>query len=184
MYTRIGESKMNTEKLICNTLIDMMEEKPFTQIKITQLTERCHISRPTFYTYFDSIYDAIQYIEDELISQIYVEDLMILYDNSEKLNEGFAVFRSHLKTFKVLCGPNGDPCFNAKLENRNKKMLLKFAKSKNTKLTETQLDIINEYTKAGKQKALLWWADHEDEVSAKEVFEMLKLIQNIIHKII
>lgn len=60
----------NTERLIQDALISLYREKPLSKIKISEISERCHVSRATFYFHFSDIYDCLEKIEDELLDGI------------------------------------------------------------------------------------------------------------------
>jgi probable dihydroxyacetone kinase regulator len=48
-----------TKKAIEQTLIELLNERPFDKITVTDIVERCGINRNTFYYYFHDIYALI-----------------------------------------------------------------------------------------------------------------------------
>lgn len=72
--TRIEQSNM----LICNALWTMMEEKPFSDISISELCQAATVSRNTFYRRFKNLEDVIDfYLEKKtiyIITQFYLLD--------------------------------------------------------------------------------------------------------------
>lgn len=59
-----------TEKLIENTLIELLKEKSFNKISIKDLTERANINRGTFYIHYTDKYDLLEKIEDKLLEGV------------------------------------------------------------------------------------------------------------------
>lgn len=173
-----------TERQICETLISLMLEKPFSKIKVTELTAKANISRSTFYSYFDSIYDVLQAMEDELIDHLIDEKDVSLQYSSDSVEKNLSYIRDHIQAFEVLTGPNGDASFLARMGNRSKRILLTIADDVGSNMTETQLTIINEFSRAGKFQILHWWAKHENEVSVKEIVDMLDRISSAMHGIV
>ena len=57
-----------TKSRIRNELLSLMREKPVETIKVTEITEKLGISRTTFYSYYNSIHDVLQEIENMFIS--------------------------------------------------------------------------------------------------------------------
>ena len=55
----------NTKKLLGNTLIELMAEKPFDKITVSELTKRCGVNRQTFYYHFETIIDLYKWVLQE-----------------------------------------------------------------------------------------------------------------------
>lgn len=55
-----------TKENIKNTLIKMLESMPITSVSVTELAEKANISRKTFYLHYNSVYDAVEDIDNDL----------------------------------------------------------------------------------------------------------------------
>lgn len=51
-----------SKKLIIKALLQLMKEKPYDQINITELSSRAYLSRRTFYRHFNTIDDVLTYL--------------------------------------------------------------------------------------------------------------------------
>lgn len=51
-----------TYKLLSESLMDLMKEKPFEKISVVDICDRAMIHRATFYTHFTDKYDLLRYI--------------------------------------------------------------------------------------------------------------------------
>lgn len=173
-----------TEQQICDALILLMQEKPFSKIKVTEITAKANVSRSTFYSYFDSIFEVLQTLEDDFSSHIVDEKEVGLYHDAEAVERNFSYIRNHLTEFEALTGTNGDPAFLARLGNRSKRILLTIADDASSSLTDTQLAIVNEFARAGKLQVFHWWAEHSNDVSVNEIIDMLDQITSAIHRIV
>ena len=73
------EDKTATERLIKRALIELYQKKPISKIRISEITESCHVSRATFYFYFADIYDCLTRIEDDMLKGIdaYMNDIVV-----------------------------------------------------------------------------------------------------------
>lgn len=170
---------MNTEEYICRKLLEMMEEKPFLKIKVKQLCEYAEISRSTFYVYFDSIYDVVQKIEDDLLFRVPEDGDYRSLQSVDSL----AYARDNLRVLKLLTGPNGDPSFESRLANRNRATTQHFLRdrSRSGELT-TEEELINAFLEGGKYQLLQWWGKNEDKISLQEMREILnKLLDAVYH---
>ena len=58
-----------TKKALLMALGELLEEKPFNKISIGDLTERCELSRMTFYYHFNNIYELMIWgLETQLLA--------------------------------------------------------------------------------------------------------------------
>ena len=61
---------VKTRKAIRRALIELAEEKPIEKITVKELCDRAEISKPAFYSHYGNLYDVVEEIEDESISQM------------------------------------------------------------------------------------------------------------------
>ena len=48
-----------TRNMIRNVFIEMLDERPFDEITVTDLVTRCEINRKTFYYYYQDLYAVL-----------------------------------------------------------------------------------------------------------------------------
>ncbi|MFA9377238.1 MAG: TetR/AcrR family transcriptional regulator [Lachnotalea sp.] len=80
MYTGDNKTALTSQRIIANTLLDLMSIKSFTDISISELCKQAQVSRQTFYTLFHSKEYVIIY-ELENKYPFTIEEL----PNSEKI---------------------------------------------------------------------------------------------------
>jgi len=167
--------------LICDTLIEMMETQPFEKIKVTELIKIAGIGRSTFYDHFDSIFAAIQFIEDNFMAGLLTEESISnkLATDSE-IFDGHKYIRDNMRIYRALCGPNGDPAFQARLTNRIKRLYKRKLESLPSRRTYTETCMISEYAAGGIWSLYKWWAFHEEEVSIVEVKKLTQELRAMI----
>lgn len=51
-----------TKELLAKTLITMLQKNSVNKISVKLLTDKCELSRQTFYNYFKDIYDLVEWI--------------------------------------------------------------------------------------------------------------------------
>lgn len=56
-----------TQKLLKDSLIELMEEKEFKNISVKDITERADLNRGTFYLHYSDTYHLLQDIEEEVL---------------------------------------------------------------------------------------------------------------------
>lgn len=60
-----------TEKVICDTFLELLNEKPYNKITVRDIVERSHISRNTFYYHFLDIQDLLEKIVTEIVDSFF-----------------------------------------------------------------------------------------------------------------
>lgn len=175
---------MNIEEKVCDTLIAMMEEMPFEKIRVTSLTERAGISRSTFYVYYQSAYDVLQQVEEVLIDDIIMNQEVPPRISRQHLMEVSSQIHRNIRYFNALTGPNGSPSFYSKLARRNLSTLLHLAEEFQSPASEAELQVLNEFTLAGKIRILQWWAEHEDYVSVSDMAGILAKLNRAVNEVL
>ena len=64
------DQSLNTKRLLGETLKEMMAEKPFDKITVSELTKRCGVNRQTFYYHFETILDLFKWVLQENASPL------------------------------------------------------------------------------------------------------------------
>lgn len=59
------DQSYNTKKKLGETLKELMAEKPFDKITVSELTKRCGLNRQTFYYHFETIIDLYKWVMAE-----------------------------------------------------------------------------------------------------------------------
>jgi len=117
---------LRTKKLIRNALSELIEEKGFNDITITDLTSRAEINRGTFYLHYTDKYDLLEKVENEVMEEIRQKtqcfDSINLLE-VDTINEPipfivelFQYFKDNAKFMKAILGPKGDPLFHHKVK--------------------------------------------------------------------
>lgn len=52
----------NMKQVFTDTLMEMLQEKSLNEITVTDIANRCGVSRQSFYYYFNDIYDIVEWI--------------------------------------------------------------------------------------------------------------------------
>lgn len=64
-----------TKQALIDSFIELLNEKPFEKITVTDITDGCGVSRNTFYYYFEDIY--------ALLDKLYSDEAMKLMNKAE-----------------------------------------------------------------------------------------------------
>lgn len=63
---KVDKRVIKTKKLLKESLLTLLEQKPLKQITVTELTELANVNRSTFYFYYDDTYDMLEKVWNEV----------------------------------------------------------------------------------------------------------------------
>ena len=67
-----AESKFrNTAKKMDKALMELLNEKPFSEITITELCDKAGVYRTTFYSHYDNMLDLLNEVETEVLQNFF-----------------------------------------------------------------------------------------------------------------
>lgn len=142
----IDRRTIRTKKMIRSALAELINEKGFNNMSVTDLTQRADINRGTFYLHYIDKYDLLEKVENEIIQEIedktnHINSINIL--NIDTLNEPlpfmvklFEYFKENSVIIKSILGPKGDPTFERKIKKFIKTNLFDKQKSKNFSIND------------------------------------------------
>ena len=150
------------DKAIIKALLELMDQKEYKDITITDVTNLAKVSRVTFYRHFDTIEDIlIRYFE--ITSERYQEQSKLQFANGERNNEVavlslFLFFKSNLNATKSL--------MKAGLEGE----LLKFLNNEFENKLPVKLDKYLAYFVSGAlYNVLIHWSQNDCKDSIESV---------------
>ena len=118
-----NRSTRRTRSAIRDALTEMLAVKPVGKITVQELIDKANICRTTFYAHYEDIYDLLSEVENDILSEIR-EGLEGLDQAPIRVEEQYpaieavvAVYAKHEKLIRLLNGPNGDPAFDARLQD-------------------------------------------------------------------
>ena len=80
MYTR---EKSSVKKRMVDAFVDMLSQKSYADITVTDIVNTAQVARVSFYRNFNSISDVVDYITDELANEFIDKILPVLNSNDE-----------------------------------------------------------------------------------------------------
>ncbi len=114
----LNSSSRKTRNLIKTTFAELMQEKrELSKITVTELVKRAEITRSTFYTHYDDIYEVAKDYELETIELLTCDD-KILYTKQDILNyfeEIISCLKKNEEIYKMLLSSNDTLFFLEKL---------------------------------------------------------------------
>jgi AcrR family transcriptional regulator len=113
-----------TKMVIRDSLIELMKQRPITDITIKEICALADVSRPTFYAHYRDQYDMLKSIEDETFAYF---ETVVFANTAKKLSKReiallienvLQYIENDSNSVKVLLSENGDINFQRKFFHR------------------------------------------------------------------
>ena len=178
------EKQERTKRKLQDALMTLYKKSSIEKITVRQVVELAGVTRSTFYAYYDSVYSALEAIEDELQSGLgpYFEQYSggILekaalkpFDSNVKW---FDYCRAHREYLLILLGPNGDPSFTYKLRKRLKVDINRMM-DEDGMLNDNLRKYVVEYVTGATLSLMYYWLENDDNLSAGDIAVVANLIR-------
>ena len=123
----LNSSSKKTRKLIKKAFAELIhEKKELSKITVTELVKRADITRSTFYTHYDDIYDVANDYQLETI-ELLISDDNVLHSKQDIVNyfnDVFDCLKKNEDTYKMLLSSNECVFFLEKLKKMSSQKLL------------------------------------------------------------
>lgn len=166
-----------TRTLLTEALFSLLETKSYNDITVKELCDVADVNRGTFYLHYKDIYDMIEQLEQEVLSNF--EDLFsqhvsdTLSANPEPFIRGiFQYTANHRKLYKALLGPNGDISFLSKTKQLCLDWLLKIYAQTLKEEDLVRFHYFYSYVAAGTVGLLEQWILYDRPETADEMADM------------
>lgn len=169
-----------TKKIVRESFLKLIIEKPIYKISIRELCEQATVSRGTFYLHYEDIYQLQDEIEDAMMQEL-IERVQTLkeqdyehYENSV-MTVIFQCLCDHADVCEAMLGPNGDRQFLAKLLTFGKKVCVESHIHNLEEADEKELEYFYTFISAGCIGLLRKWIINdrcrEDAVKVAKIAE-------------
>ncbi|WP_227861551.1 TetR/AcrR family transcriptional regulator C-terminal domain-containing protein [Clostridioides sp. ZZV14-6105] len=167
--------------MIRSALAELIDEKGFNNISVTDLTQRADINRGTFYLHYVDKYDLLEKIENEIIQEIEEEtkhldsvNMMNIDASNEPLPfmvKLFEYFRKNSVIIKSILGPKGDPTFERKIKRFIEINLFEKQKLKNFNIDEAVIseEYFIQYILSADLGVIQYWLEKNMKESPDEM---------------
>lgn len=182
----MAEKKLNrrvqyTRNALREALIDLICEKPLSNISITDICARADINRSTFYLHYRGVHELLSEIEEKIILQT---EAQLSSPPSIQTLHTLTGFLEHLqqsprdvKLFAALTGEQGDPHFVHRLQTLIYDAFQRGWQNRMPEATESYKRLVFSYTVSGIISVLSGWMVGEmPDLNAGQVVGLLEAI--------
>lgn len=132
----LNASSKKTKNLIKETFAILMnEKKELNNITVTELVNKANITRATFYTHYDNIYDVAKDFQNETLELLSKnsKNLHSIDDVNDYFDNIFKYLKENENTYKMILSSNDPLLFTDKLTKLIKSKLYNHLKIYNKK---------------------------------------------------
>ncbi|MGN1165488.1 MAG: TetR/AcrR family transcriptional regulator C-terminal domain-containing protein [Lachnospiraceae bacterium] len=170
---------VQSKEMYVNALLELMKEKPYNQISISELSCKADLSRRTFYRLFHSMDEILLFH----IHRLWAQKSRELYCSSDKSYLHTSEFALHFwhenKELTILLYRNGLVSIMQQFINEIS-LEIYHAQNENPKLAENPeaLEYALSYSSGGILNIICTWASKGMDKSPEELLSLLKLALN------
>jgi AcrR family transcriptional regulator len=196
MTQSLRESKVaKTKELLKNTFFDLIEEKGFDSISVSDITLKAELNRGTFYLHYRDKYDLLEKNENSILAGLQDKFKHIRPNDFDKYYSKDMVYPPFLQLFnyllenkrfiKILISSKGNPAFSKKMREYIKEAF--YEKSflrENPFLGDMPLEFIIAFISSAFFGLIEQWIEKDEPNSPEEMailhMKMLKSIKHFI----
>ena len=169
-----------TKKAIKNAFAELMSEKEISEITVKDIAETADVNRKTFYNYYNSVYDIVNEIENELV--LAFDNVLSNIDFKQEMKNPYGIFE------KLTGVSNQDFDFYSRLMkmNHNANLMqklyvalkdrMKASFLSQTDIEEPQLDIVVNYMISGMLSVYQSWFNSDRAESIEELSKTVSIM--------
>ncbi len=169
-----------TKKAIKNAFAELMSEKEISEITVKDIAETADVNRKTFYNYYNSVYDIVNEIENELV--LAFDNVLSNIDFKQEMKNPYGIFE------KLTGVINQDFDFYSRLMkmNHNANLMqklyvalkdrMKASFLSQTEIEEPQLDIVVNYMISGMLSVYQSWFNSDRAESIEELSKTVSIM--------
>lgn len=178
------EKQERTKKCIQDAFMKLYKKHPIESLSVRMITDAAGLTRSTFYVYYESVYDLLEKIEDELRDGMgpYFEQYTgdILHKKRQEPQDSvvkwFGYFQENSEYLRILLGPTGDPSFEYRLRKKLKGEINAMMDADGANNDYLRKYFV-EYVVGANFALIRYWLENGEELSPQDVAIVANLIR-------
>lgn len=169
-----------TKKAIKNAFAELMSEKEISEITVKDIAETADVNRKTFYNYYNSVYDIVNEIENELV--LAFDSVLSNIDFKQEMQNPYGIFEKltdiinqdfdfYSRLMKMNHNANLMQKLYVALKDRMKTSFLS-----QTEIEESQLNIVVNYMISGMLSVYQSWFNSDRTESIEELSKTVSIM--------
>ncbi len=176
-----------TQKLLREALIDLIEERGFDSLTVSEITERAMVSRAAFYRNYQDKYDLVEQIFEEAMSALLNTVIEIGQEHPPRI---WVRFFEHVaaydRLYRALLGRKGSPWFvmkmRASLAGLIKEHAASLPRTTDHPVSQFSDEFVPDLVSTLFVEAITWWLERGRPYTPEEIAKRCSLIASAIFK--
>lgn len=171
-----------TTQAIAASFLELLEEKPISQITVTQICQSAHINRATFYKHYLDVYHLQEALESNILQDL--ETFLKDHGFSEPGNyeamvtELLSYAKHYGHTFDILCSSSAASDFPSRVFSLLYSLTFPILKEKFPNLCEDQANLLYQYISSGSGSILRSYLAGKCSMEDRELAKFIMLISS------
>ncbi|GCF11601.1 TetR/AcrR family transcriptional regulator [Dictyobacter arantiisoli] len=177
------------QKLLREALLDLIEERGFDALTVSEIIERAMVSRTAFYRHYQDKYDLVEQIFEEAMSALLnaVGEL-----GQEHPAEIWVTFFEHIavyaRLYRALLGSKGSPWFVRRMRAALSGLIKERGRHPHGPDTSSYLshgfsnEFVPDLVSAMFVETITWWLEHERPYTPREIATKVALLASALFK--
>ncbi|MGP4072063.1 TetR/AcrR family transcriptional regulator [Piscibacillus sp. B03] len=181
MSEKLDRRKKYTRKVLKESLISLLNDKPISSVTVKEICELADINRSTFYTHYSDQYDLLAKMEEEVAEDLvqYLNSYSLkTEEESLKMTQKLIEYIADNKyMFEILLHDNADPMFEKKMINIAKRFIM-FNWMEEHNVDSVYSRYLSTFVVSGAINVIKDWIDNEMDKTPREMAEMISQFTN------
>lgn len=171
-----------TKKVLKDSLLKLMKDKPIARITIKELCEEAGLNRGTFYLHYNEPNDLLREIEEEFLREkMAFFDPYMKNDSPDQLAGLFSAILQTPELSLVLFGQNGAPQFSERIKNLLRESVLDEWQREFPDYDRADLQFVYEFVFPGAKRLILNWLADSGAIRVNEFAHRLDVLGHYCH---
>jgi AcrR family transcriptional regulator len=167
-----------TQKLLREALIELIEERGFEALTVSEITERAMVSRAAFYRNYQDKYDLVEQIFDEAMSSL-LNTVADLGQEHHHPPQVWVKFFEHIaeyeRLYRALLGRKGSPWFVIRMRASLAELIREHGRIPNEPNAANQLvtpfadEFVPDLVSTMFVEAITWWLEQGRPYTPNEI---------------
>ncbi|MFD2639978.1 TetR/AcrR family transcriptional regulator [Piscibacillus salipiscarius] len=181
MSERLDRRKRYTRKVLKESLISLLKDKPISSVTVKEICELADINRSTFYTHYNDQFDLLEKIEeeiaDDLVQYLNSYSLSIEEESIEMTQKLLEYITNNQYMFEILLNENADPMFEKRMMNIAKRFIM-FNWMNEHNVEQSDSRYLSTFVVSGAINVIKDWLDNDLDKSPKEMAKLISQFTN------
>lgn len=168
---------LRTLRMIDEAMVSLLEQKPISEISVTELCERADINRNTFYDHYNSCADVLEHLEQKLFEKL--SNAFSVQTNSVDSTEiVLKVFSNEKRLSKVLLSDHAGTRFSNSIIRAAQGRNIALASRNASRLSPAYRMMLSDFSIAGGAAIIRRWARGGMKEPPEDVAKFIRLVSN------